>query len=253
MTTTTLDPSSSRKSQDELIDTQRHVLLGSVSAMIAHEFNNLMTPVLARAQDAVQRDDVPAMRKALDCTVRQTERAIEVTRRLLALAHGDDGPTRVCLLRDVVDDAVISLVRPFEKDGITFNVDVPGELRVMAQPVLLEQVLVNLLLNARNAAQRGARIALRAARGADAVIIEVIDNGCGISRERIETQINPFLQANSREDPCARRDVGLGLNVCRLITQRHGATIEARANDDSGCTFRVSWPAAADIAGASPA
>lgn len=231
--------------QKELINCQRYNLLGSVAGLMAHEFNNLMTPVLARAQDAVERDDVAAMRKALTVTVNQTTKAIDVTRRLLELAGGAPGAARPCVLRSAVDDAIAAAVRPFPKDGIELTVGVPDELTVRAEPVLLAQVLLNLLLHARhNITERTGRIAIRAAADQSFARIEVADNGNGTPRERIENAIAPFLASDVHSNPCDLDGVGLDLNACRTIVQFHGGRMTARPATDTGCVIECCWPIA---------
>lgn len=228
--------------QDELIACQRQMLLGSVAGLMAHEFNNLMTPVLARAQDAVERDDVPAMRKALTVTVGQTQKAIEITRRLLELATGGAMAARPCGVRAAVEDALAAAVRPFAKDGIELTVDVADELMVKAEPVLLTQALANLLMYARaNIGERSGRIAIRAERQDGFVRIEIADSGSA-SRERIESVIGPFVAADVRETPGDPQHVGLVLNVCRTIIQFQGGRMEAHPAEGTGCVFTLRWP-----------
>ena len=229
--------------EDKLLACQREALLGKLTGLILHEYNNLMTPVIARAQDAVMRDDTAAMRKALDVTVRQTDHALRFTREVLGLAQGDDPPPRACDLAELVATAVARTVRPYEKDGIDLHIDVPAGLVVWARPLLMGQLLLNLLLNARAAMKgRSGTIRIRARRvGAD-VEIDVCDSGAGMDPRTIDEVINPFLAA---EEPCCEASslVGLGLHACRIIAQQHGASIRALANDGPGCTFRVRWPA----------
>ncbi len=231
--------------RQELVVCQRQAMLGTLTAIIAHEYNNLMTPVLARAQDAVARDDLAAMRKALTTTARQTEKALQFTRRVLELADGKASPLQACRLADLVDAAITSAVRPFEKDGIELELCVPDELRIRAQPLLFEQVLLNLLLNARSAMKcRRGKLTISAWRDDDVVVIGVSDRGVGMPPEVLDEVINPFLAADANARPGDWGTVGLGLNACRAIVQRHGGTIRADANDGPGCTFRIRWPAA---------
>ncbi len=232
-----------RSSQDELIACQRLAMLGSLAAMAAHEFNNLMTPVVARVEAALTGDDVPFMRKALERTLVQSQRAIALSRHLLGLAHSDYRPTEICSVAGAVREAIETTARPCEKDGIDLRVSVPGELAVCAQHDLLCQVLLNLLLNARQAMMgiEGV-LAITAAADGDYVRIDVRDNGKGISSEALERVFNPFLAADPYERPNDWQHVGLGLSVCRMIAHHHGATLQALPNEGRGCTFRLCWP-----------
>lgn len=230
---------------DSLLAYQRQALLGSTAAVIAHEFNNLMTPVLARAEYALLRNDVPMMRKALECVIQQTHQAMEVTRLLLELAEGHGLQPQACDLAEAVEDAVRALVRPLEKDGIRFEARVPESLAVHADPVLLRQVLTNLLLNARQAIGQGpGRVSVAARPEGGMICIEIRDTGCGIEPRRIDEVINPFLAADPLTDATDWQRIGLGLHACRLIVRQFGATLQAEANSPQGCTFRLRWPTA---------
>jgi signal transduction histidine kinase len=243
--------------EQELLASQRLALLGSMAAMVAHEFNNLLTPITARAEAALLSDnDLPLMRKALERALKQAQRAISVARRLLDLARDDQivaagprtsrtAPAESCSVAAVVREAVETLVRPLEKDGIELRVVVPEELRVNAPDDLLCQVLLNLLLNARRAMQgtRGTLCVSAVAKG-DWVQIDVRDSGAGIPPDALDRVVNPFLAADPHQRPNDWQQVGLGLSVCRMIAHHHGAIIRGLANEGRGCTFRLCWPAA---------
>jgi C4-dicarboxylate-specific signal transduction histidine kinase len=231
--------------QQELVATHRLALLGTAAGMIAHEFSNLMQPTLAYAHEALRTRDEALMLKALERTVRQTERSIAISRRLLELAHAAPTKPESCPVRQAVEDALLSMTRPPERDGIEVAVDVDAELRVRAERLMLEQLLLNLLLNSREAVRsRHGHIDIRARRHGKHVIIDVRDDGRGIPALDIEQRINPFLATDCRADPSDWRSVGLGLNVCRLIAQSHGASLQVLPGDGPGCTFRLRWPAA---------
>lgn len=229
--------------QRELISQHRLALLGTISAMVAHEFNNLMTPALAYAHEAVRSDDAALKQKALERVLRQTERAVTIARKLLELSHAAAPRVEPCLLAEVVSDAILSASRPFDKDGIELTVEIDDDVQVLAERLLLEQVLLNLLLNARQALRgRPGRISVTGRASGDRVLIEVSDNGEGIPREEIEQRLNPFLASTALAEPADWQRVGLGLNVCRTIVQVQGATIQAVPRDGAGCTFQLFWP-----------
>jgi signal transduction histidine kinase len=230
----------------ELVACQRLAVLGNMAAMVAHEFNNLLTPIMARAEAALASgDDVAYMRKALERALIQSQRAMTVTRHLLGLAQDQPRPVEACAVAAAVREAVETMTRPLEKDGIELRVTVPDDLWVTARADLFCQVLLNLLLNARQAMQgmRGP-LAVTAAFCDGQVQIDVRDSGRGIPHDQLVRVLNPFLAADPYQRPNDWQPIGLGLNVCRLIARHHGAILQALANDDRGCTFRLCWPAA---------
>lgn len=229
--------------QDELIACQRLALLGSLAGMAFHELNNLMTPIVARVEAALMCDDPPFVRKTLERALAQSQRAIALARHLLDLAHTDYEPIGTCSVADAIREAIETAARPFEKDGIDLRVSVPEELRVCARGDLLCQVLLNLLLNARQAMKgRSGVLSVSARADGDVVQVDVRDSGTGIPADRLRDVVNPFLAAEPLLRPHDWQQVGLGLSVCRLISRLHGATLQALANDGPGCTFRLRWP-----------
>lgn len=226
-----------------LIESQRLALAGTRAAMMAHEFNNLMTPVLARAMHAVQTGDMEMGKKALDRTVTQVQKAIELSRHLLRIADPDAETATETDVAVAVEEAIAESIRPFDKDGIDLTVDVPAGLKIKARPVLVEQVLLNLLVNAREA-MKGMSGPLRISaedQNGD-VLIHVCDSGRGIDDDDIAERFAPFLSADEEAEPLDWRKVGLGLHVCRLIAHENGAQISVRANEGRGCTFTLRWP-----------
>jgi len=244
MPTETVEAVERRLPRGRVVAYQRLATLGSLAAAAAHEFNNLMTPVLARAQHALRTGDPQAARRALECTVQQTERAMAITRRLLALADEDEPAAASCRLAEAVQNAFTAIARPLDKDGIDLTVRVPQSLQIRAEPILFEQLLVNLLLNARNAMRpSGGRITLEAWPDEKTVVLEVRDTGHGMPEEQLQV-VQPFLAGRGDPPIDAWRCVGLGLYTCRIIAQHFRATIDVFNNNDGGCTFRLRWPVA---------
>ena len=242
--TANLTEVSLEKLYGDFLACQRQAALGTLSGIIAHEYNNLMTPVLVRAQDALSRDDVEAMKKALTVTVRQGQAAIDFTRQVLQIARGEDSSLINCRLKSLADAAVLAAVRPFAKDNIELVLDVPEDITVQARPLFFVQMLLNLLLNAR-AAMKSLRGKLKIAARREGRIVEiaVVDQGRGFAPEMLNEIINPFLASNPDENPEKSEKIGMGLQACRIIAWQHGATIRAENNDGPGSTIRLSWPA----------
>jgi signal transduction histidine kinase len=233
-----------RQLEDENIALQRLAQLGSRAAMIAHEFNNLMTPIMARAQLALQQGDAATTQKALDCAFAYSQKAIGITNSILGLTHPDADQPQHCDVASAVQQALDICVRPPDRDGITLQLDLPPGLTVAARPLMLEQVLLNLILNARAAMRgRSGLLAISSRREGAVVRIDVSDTGTGMPAAHIEHVVNPFLAADPLHDSGDWRDVGLGLNVCRTIARQHGASLRIRLNEGIGCTVELRWPA----------
>lgn len=240
-----LSGTATEKSHDDFISCQRQALLGALAGVIAHEYNNLMTPVLIRAQDALTRDDVEAMKKALTVTARQTQTALDFTRQVLQVARGEETQLQQCSVKTLVEAAIQAAVRPFEKDGIELVVDVPAELTILARPTLFVQAILNLILNARTAMKnRRGKMNISARPAGERVEIAIADQGTGFTPHLLNEIVNPFLDSDPVAQPERAESLGMGLQACRIIAWQHGAAIQAENNDGPGCTFRLHWPAA---------
>lgn len=230
--------------QDELIACNRLAMLGNVAAMAAHEYNNLLTPIVARTEAALHApDDAAFVRTTLERTLTQARRAVALSRHLLEMAHDWTRPAELCSVAQAAREALETSARPFEKDGIEVRLEIPDGLHVCAQADLLSQVLLNLVLNAREAMKpNGGLLVIRADDEGAFVRLAISDTGRGIPRDRLDRVLNPFLAAEPTARPHDWHAVGLGLSVCRLIATRHGARMQASANEGRGCTFTLWWP-----------
>ncbi len=139
--------------------TQRLATLGTLTGMIAHEFNNLLTPVLCYAQMALDAPaDLALARKALQKAAAGSERAAQIAEAILELARECQLPraaSETCSVAAAVKSAIACIAREPGKDGIALTIDVREAGDAVMRPVSLQQVMLNLVLNARKALLRG--------------------------------------------------------------------------------------------------
>ena len=234
----------------------RLATLGTLAATVAHEFNNLLTPGSNYAQLALRSLDAPApdlalVRKALTKCQAAGVKAEKICSAILGFARaaGPAEPAARCEVAAVVEEAVATLGRDPEKEGIALRRHVEPGLSVAVDALQLEHVLVNLLVNARQAlaGKRHGTLSISAAREATAggagVRIEVADTGCGIPPDRLPHIFDPFYTTKGGTDGTAK-GTGLGLNLCRQIVERHGGHIRADSTPGRGTTFCLLLPAA---------
>jgi len=249
--------------QEGLRQSHRLATLGTLSAIVAHEFNNLLTPVISYCQLALANSDdanpdLPLMRKALQRALDGAEKAAHISSSMLGFGREAEDEQPVAVIGGVVEEVFTCLARDPKKDGIQLRLDLPAELRVAISPVALQQVLLNLVLNARTALRQSGGTLAITARPSDAgrVLITVADTGPGIASDLLPRIFEPFVtrpivaakSAKAKGNPAAerreRKGTGLGLAVCRdLVKQAHG-TIEVESHVGKGTTFRIELPAA---------
>lgn len=223
---------------------QKLASLGTAATMLAHEFNNLMTPVVGYAQYAVDSGDPELMAKALRMTLKQTAIVSTMTDRILGLAVNEAQSIQRVNLAEAVTDAEACLCRDLSKDGITLAVDIDRSLHVSADPKQLQQVFFNLLINARQAIKhRSGRIKVTAEKENDEyVAIHVADNGAGIAPDSLDSIFDEFYSTKKgRPD---KSGVGLGLALCREIIEEHRGRIAVTSELNKGTTFTITLPTA---------
>ena len=263
----------------ELERSGRLATLGMMAGAVAHEFNNLLTPVLSYAQLALNDlDDRDMVEKALTRCVEGAEKAAAIAASMLGLVRPDDAVQRAMVAK-VVGQAIASLSREPAKDGIELVVDVPEGLEAGIRPVALEQVLLNLILNARSAilpdpgtiritATRStwnqAREKLDGGGAGEAVpnfsafaksddnahkatageepcvLVGVMDTGRGIAPEAAARLFQPLETHSTGSD--GRGGTGLGLMICKRLIEGAGGAIGFKTAPGVGTSFTIAMP-----------
>ena len=143
--------------------------LGTIAATIAHEVNNLLTPIRSYAQAALDSNDPSLREKALTVTLKNVDMLVAMTGRVLEVSAAKAWDRRSVSVRKTAEDAVASLCRDLSKDGIRLRMDVNESLNAFVDPLQLQQVFFNLFLNARNAmaSSRDGRLVVAGRRDGD--------------------------------------------------------------------------------------
>jgi signal transduction histidine kinase len=237
--------------REQLTESQRLATIGTIAAVIAHEFNNLLTPVVSYSQYALQsaesdKPDLELMKKALTKSYQGSSKAGRICNSMLGLARGETSFADVEVQR-LVDETLLVLAREPQKDGIALRVQVQPGLQVHGDPIQLEQVLLNLLINARHALLgKGGSLTVKAVTCDDApgeVRIQVIDTGPGIPEKVIPKIFDPFFTTKGTAQKGEAKGTGLGLAICKEIIDAHGGRITVQSEMGKGTTFSVYLPA----------
>lgn len=228
----------------ELEHSQRLATLGVLAAGIAHEINNILTPVIAYAQLATGNpDDLHLREKALERAIFGVQAATQITQAMLGFASASDQAT-VANVHQALKSALDCIARDPAKDRIKLNIDVPAGLDARIRPLALQQVLLNLILNAIAAMRgRGGTITVRASSGRDGLVqLEVRDTGPGIPSDIVGRLFKPFPHSRTRGGVTGAKEqggTGLGLAICRRIIEEASGTIVASSDPGSGTTFTI--------------
>ncbi len=228
---------------------ERLATLGTISASVAHEINNLLTPVIAYAQLAKgHRDDPEMLHKALQKASSGAEAVSAIARAMLTFARPDDDASEsIADVRQAVDQALSCLARHPSKDGIHLDVNIESDTEVSMQITCLQQVMMNLITNATHAIKRtrvGDGIRISASSDDGTVRVQVADNGPGMSPEIAESLFQPFRSSDPAPSGSESSGFGLGLWICRRLITQAGGQITVESAKNAGTTFIIVLPAA---------
>jgi signal transduction histidine kinase len=220
--------------------TEKLSALGRLAASIAHDINNPLSSILTYLyllkQDA--GDDAQTLE---DLTL--IERQVNIIANLVKQLRDFSRPTqkhrRAVALHDIIEDVVMLTSKDLEKRHIEISSHYDPTLpEIYASPDQMSEILLNLVVNARDAMPDGGTLSLEAHAEGDNVVINVTDTGCGMSQEIQDRIFEPFFTTKGEEG------TGLGLSICYRIIQEHEGQITVDSEEGKGTTFTITLPQA---------
>ena len=238
-----IDITEQRKAEANLRQAQKMQALGTLTGGIAHDFNNLLTIIYASASLAERdfRDSPDMAAQSIGEIVRAAERGADLVRRLMSFSRSENLRRRLVPLDEVLSGFLPTL-RRLVPESLELDVDLgaPGAF-IHADPVAIEQILINLVTNARDAIDGHGRISLRTRQlhdpSGDEVLLEVADTGAGMTTETQERVFEPFFTTKG-----PGRGTGLGLPMVYGLAQQHEGTVTLRSTLGEGTTVSVRLP-----------
>ena len=225
--------------RSQLLSAQKLANVGTMTAMVAHEFNNILTPIISYAQMAQKNPKLVA--KALSHAANGGTRATAICSALLGVtSDSTDDQAEQIVLADLLAVTIEATAREPAKDGIELTIDIPDGLTLTTKPVELQQVLLNLIINARTAmlaTSRPRRLTISAAQPNGRTVITISDTGVGVPPENMEKIFQPFFTTSGDSS-----GHGLGLAFCKQIIETLDGEISVESIPDSGATFTISLP-----------
>ena len=234
------DVTERRNVEEQLLQSQRMDAIGNLAGGVAHDFNNLLQAMLTNALLLRERAaDAERVRELARHLEEEIMRGGALTRQLLVFSRRETTRPGLLDLNEVVR-ASTSLLGRLLRENIQLTVELPRDpLHVVADRGQLDQVLMNLAVNAADAMPGGGRLAVRTGAGQDHVWLQLSDTGCGIADEIRGRIFEPFFTTKS-----TGKGTGLGLAVVHGIVTRHGGSVTVHSRPGAGATFTIRLPLA---------
>jgi two-component system, cell cycle sensor histidine kinase and response regulator CckA len=243
------DVTERKRLEQQFLRSQRMESLGKLAGGIAHDLNNALVPISASVELLRDREADPLRLRILDVMGTSARHGARMVDQVLAFARGVDGRREPLALEQVIGEVQRMSTDTFPKN-LTVRTRIDRELwPVVGDGTQLQQVLVNLCLNARDAMPDGGTITISAhnvpggpaaSTGSDDahVCLRVVDTGVGIPPEQLGTVFDPFFTTKP-----SGQGTGLGLSTSALIVESHGGSLEVESELGAGSTFELRLPA----------
>lgn len=230
----------------ELRQTRRMAALGDLVSTTTHEFNNILTTIINYAKLGLRHKDEASRDKALTKILSAAGRAEKITNGVLGMARNrghERIPTDLAVL---IESSLVLMERELQKYRIQLVTQFEPAPLALVSGNEIQQVLLNLLTNARQAMARGGQILIRVAPdvAANTVDLTVRDNGSGIPPEVLPRIFDRYFSTKHGPDESGKGGTGVGLAMCREIIESHQGKIRVESTVGAGTAFTLKLPVA---------
>jgi two-component system NtrC family sensor kinase len=228
-----------RRTQEQLLQSEKLAAMGRLTSQIAHELNNPLYGIM-NTLELLKTEVSPQSRrrKVLEMALSETVRLSELLRKMLSFSKPDQEERQAVDLNTVLDEILLLHEKQLQENDIKIKSSFAKTLPpISASKNQLRQVFLNLVANARDAMPRGGTLNVTTAADSENIIIEIADEGIGIKEEYLKRIFDSFFTTKD-----SVKGVGLGLSVCYGFIKDHGGDIQVKSKVDSGTTFTITFP-----------
>lgn len=221
--------------------------LGELTGTATHEFNNILMTIMNYAKSAMRDRSDAGRDKALGKILDASQRAAKITSTILAQAKNRQDTLAPIDLAAIISDTLELLSREMRKYRVTVETMIdPATSKAIASGNQIQRVLINLLVNARQAMPDGGSIcvSLSSDPATGEVVLTVRDTGAGIAREQLPHIFDSFYSTKTGPDESGKGGTGLGLASCKEIIDAHNGRIRVESTVGKGTAFIIRLPAA---------
>jgi signal transduction histidine kinase len=232
--------------KEQLFQTQKLTALGELVSTTTHEFNNVLTTIINYAKMGQRHNDQATRDKAFEKILSAGLRAARITNGILGFARNRPQGMEPADLVKLVEDSLLLLEREMTKYRIAVEKQYQAVPPAMVNTNQIQQVLMNLLVNARQAMPNGGRIIIRLSHDPvhNTVDLMVRDTGGGIPADKLPRIFDRFFTTKTGPDASGKGGTGLGLSFCRDVIESHQGRIRVESTVGKGTAFTLKLPAA---------
>jgi signal transduction histidine kinase len=229
--------------ENRLLQAQKLTALGELMSTTTHEFNNILTTVINYARLGQRHKDDATRDKAFDKIMAAGQRAAKITQGVLGMARNRTAGFAPTDLAQIVQETLALLERDLTKHRIAIELNLQPAPEVPVNGNQIQQVLLNLLINARQAMPKGGRVlvSLEDHPEEGAVHLTVRDTGCGMEPDQMRRIFEPFFSTKTA-DEAGQGGTGLGLAACKQIIESHRGRIRVESTPNKGTAFTLKLP-----------
>lgn len=229
--------------QRQLMQSQKMGSVGALAASITHEFNNILTTVINYAKMGLRHKDNATREKAFDKILSAGQRASKITNGMLAYARNQSEQREVTDLASLVQDVLVLAEKDLQMHRVKPQTDFLCQPHAEINASQIQQVLLNLIINARQAMPGGGRLFITVGANESAKMAEIAmrDTGGGIPPEKLKSIFDPFF-STKQADRQGQGGTGLGLSLCREVIEAHKGRIRVESAVGQGTTFTLKFP-----------
>ena len=228
----------------QLLDARKQGSLGELLGTTTHEFNNALTTILNYARLGLRHRDQATRDKALERILSAGTRAAKITASVLSMSRNRSARFEPIDMTVLVEDVLVLLEREMMKYRVQVEREFAPVPRVSANPGQLQQVLLNLMVNARQAMPTGGRLILRLAHDEASGFVDVMvrDTGSGMAPDVMRRIFEPHFTTKTGPDETGKGGSGMGLASCREIVEAHRGRIRVESAPGRGTAMTIRLP-----------
>lgn len=230
--------------EQKLAQAQKMAALGELVSTTTHEFNNILMTIINYAKLGLRHKDNATREKAFEKIFAAGNRAARITNSVLGMARNRSASQEPLNLTQLVEDTLLLLEREMNK----YRIAVDKQFQPIPEAVVnggqIQQILLNLLINARQAMPNGGRLLLKLLHDREEEMIDLVvrDYGCGIPADKLPRIFDPYYTTKTGPDSSGRGGTGLGLSTCREIIESHRGRIRVDSAVGKGTAFTIKLP-----------